>query len=184
MKLRFVILPPIEIVRYSAKLALDYASHFPVVYAVDNKKLQPHITLFDVEISTADFKTVLTKAKRLFKDVRAPKVAISGPWIYKPHQVLGINVKVDKNYIKFRASLKKYFKSNGVSVFSRKTASFAHITLNKFKKLEDAVFASKTMKKRTSSFVPDTLAIGIKDKFGQFEKRGKRFRIIKKFKLK
>ncbi|PIR97105.1 MAG: hypothetical protein COT91_03315 [Candidatus Doudnabacteria bacterium CG10_big_fil_rev_8_21_14_0_10_41_10] len=181
MKLRFVILPPTRLAKYTGKLALNYASRFPVVYAVDNKKFQPHITLFDVEISIVDFKTVLTKAKRLFKDIRAPKVIISGPWIYKPHQVLGVDVKADKNYSRFRESLKKSF---GDAAIKGKTASFAHITLNKFQNLDDLISCSKTMRAKIFKFRPTMLGIGVTDKYGQFEKRGKKHRIIQKCKLK
>ena len=184
MNLCFAFLLPKEIEKFAAKHALKQAKKFPNFFVVDNQRLFLHITIVAFYTSKSKLKEIKSLSAGFINKVKPLSLALRGYWDADKNGSLGISIKLSLELIGLRKDLVSFVHGNGLGKSKTKKSYSPHITLTWFLKQEQAANLVYMGGKFKKQFTVNTLALCASDKFGQVHKKGKNFRIIKKFKLK
>lgn len=173
MEIRFAILLPTSINRYAGKIAARVAKMGPNWFAVDNRKLKPHITLFSLVVKKTQKESLYKKVSSLLENEKQFKVKIDGFWADPTAPgYLAMKIKLSK---RLRGLRQKIVQKLGARVNS---PYIPHITLTKYRKENLAREVELRAKNVNKIFTVTFIGMCISDKYGQV------YKILKKFKLK
>lgn len=173
MNYRIAILPSAKASKTVGKLATQFSKKFPSYFAVDNKKLLPHITLLVVDMPAkkrnemfADVKEYLVKQKPISLVIKQ----------YESHRGGWFSLEVNHSFrlaklrLQLARKLRKYGKISQ-EVF------MPHITLTKYKKEEDAKLSAQSKVKASIKVKAEIVGICLSNKYSQV------YKVINKYKL-
>lgn len=179
-ELRYIFLLPDKINRLAGKLAVKYSKKFPSYFVVDNKNLYPHITLFTASQDFNDFKKarpILNKYLKIFKPI---ELKIKGFEMGK-NETLSLKIVRSRGLINFRNKLRDFIEKHSNEILNKNIKYKPHITLTRYLNMLHAKSVINSAKEEMpKSFIVNTVAVGERDKFGQFAKSKK----LTKFKIK
>lgn len=175
MDARIVIIPPKAVADYSGRLASVYAAKFSHDYAVDNKKFMPHITVTNRRVSKIDLNVLKSELGKAVKRISSFSLKIDG-LSNSRSGVLGLSIVTTRQLLNLHRAMRKLLSSPGTKIYR------PHITLVKLKNttLAAKLKQGRVVKKR---FTAQTIALCSADKFGQINKTGGKFRVLKTYRL-
>lgn len=197
MLLDVVILAPLPLRKAIGKQSLRLKKEFKLLYAVDNKKLIPHISLFHLSIEPKNLSQVEKKLKTVVATQKAFPIKLDG--VKSGAQFFSYGIENSKNLYQLHKKIVSGLKDlrrgpmAGKFVFAKGREKIIqeygapwvlkyfspHITLGGVKKLSDVVQVTKAIPKPIlNSFKADEIAIVEVNSYWQVVK------IIKEFKLK
>lgn len=179
MQAHFVVLPPTNVAKKCGELAKKYSKKFPSYFALDNKRLIPHITLFTLEINKKNWLDAQKSTAQILGKFKKLNLAISRHSYYlrQDGDWLALKIKQSTYLSKLRTELFSTLKKLDASGIKLKHYS-PHITLTKFKPGYRAKAATKGSQLIKLNFTANTVAICQDAGFSQV------YKIIKQFKLK
>ncbi len=178
MKVRFVILLPPQLSEFVAKHSKQAKKKFGAYFAIDNKKLFPHITLCKVSIDKNKLRNLYAVVGALSRSrkplqIKIKKFYSSGDWIF-------LAISQNRKISDLRKSVIKTSIKAGGKFLKPAHTFHPHITLTRLrKKTNSEIFLSK-ISLPSKLFEFKTIAVGFSDSQGQVYKILKKFNIRSK----
>jgi len=181
MKLRFVVLPPVDTGKYASRLGKKFVAKQDYEFIVDNKEFFSHITLFSVELDSKGLRSLFETTRAFAKVFSVIALDISGLSTYPDlgGGWVAMRISYSRKLTGLRNKLGVLITSNPFVSSVGMTKYFKlHITMTKLKDLDAVTRLLNRYSGLRKSFRMDIVAITLYDDTGQVSK------IIKKFRLK